>query len=130
MSTSSISIVCRTAGNSCTRASVVLILPVLGVSGPSVLLVLPVLAVYRPPAPQYSQYSHYEWSILGASVHHHCNAVRKVECTSYYCVAEWSAVEVQKRQICNFAISIFHVASSYSSGAAYSGNNTSDGQRW
>ena len=73
-STSSFSDV-STAGAAFTRASVVLILPVLAVSGPSVLFVLPVLAVFRPPVPLYSQYSEYECIQIGASMLH-SNAVR------------------------------------------------------
>ena len=75
MSTSSVSDVCA-GGIAYALASVVLILPVLAVSGPAALLVLPVLAISRPPVPQYSRSTN--GVILGPSLSH-CNAVRKVK---------------------------------------------------
>ena len=46
-----------TTGTACARVSVLLILPVLAVSGRSVRLTIPVVAVFWPSVLQYSQFS-------------------------------------------------------------------------
>ena len=117
MSTSSVSDVCA-GGIAYALASVVLILPVLAVSGPAALLVLPVLAISRPPVPQYSRSTN--GVILGPSLSH-CNAVRKVK--SEDCTPASDRPLSHKKKKKN-AISILDIASGYSS-PAYSGNNIS-----